>query len=379
MPESRYEVCLSFAGEDRDYVEKVAVALRSSDIAVFYDAHEKVNLWGKNLYQHLDLVYRNASRYCVAFFSSAYVRKVWTRHELASAQARAFEENREYILPVRFDDTDIPGVPPTIGYIDLRSTSPEELAQLIIAKLQMPHVHPSARPAGGTRSPAVQQAEALLASSELSERKKGLSALRAMDSTDAADGLTRALTSPFPHVRVESAIALARRGDRRASNVLIDLFADPSTLDLEAAVDGLNPEDRQAVLARALEIAPRRVLRYLDRVKDIGMPQEAFSRELCRCIDSPDLDDRAAAIILVSKFKVRDGVLPQLTAALLDEREFGGHHIEAFFAPRICDQALLAIAELKFEGALTPADFQLWEKRRNELGEYTRKRKSRPN
>src|SRR5439155_24562734 len=32
---------------------------------------------------------------------------------------RAFMEKREYILPARFDDTQIPGVLPTVGYIDL--------------------------------------------------------------------------------------------------------------------------------------------------------------------------------------------------------------------------------------------------------------------
>jgi len=50
----RYDVCLSFAGEQRSYVELVAGALKSSGLRVFYDLDEKVELWGKDLPEHLD-------------------------------------------------------------------------------------------------------------------------------------------------------------------------------------------------------------------------------------------------------------------------------------------------------------------------------------
>ena len=38
-------------------------------------------------------------------------------------------------MPVRFDETEIPGVIPTIGYINANNTSEEELAEMIITKL----------------------------------------------------------------------------------------------------------------------------------------------------------------------------------------------------------------------------------------------------
>ena len=60
---------------------------------------------------------------------------MWTRHELRSAQARAFEENTEYILPVRLDDTEIEGILPTVGYLDLRELSIEEVYQELTQKL----------------------------------------------------------------------------------------------------------------------------------------------------------------------------------------------------------------------------------------------------
>ena len=130
-----WDVALSFAGEDRQYVEEVARLLNDEGIRVFYDAYEKAQLWGKDLYEHLDWVYRQAARYCVLFASEHYAAKVWTSHERKSAQARAIEDNEEYILPARFDDTEIPGLRPTIGYIDLRETSSAELAKLTLEKL----------------------------------------------------------------------------------------------------------------------------------------------------------------------------------------------------------------------------------------------------
>jgi hypothetical protein len=44
-------------------------------------------------------------------------------------------EHREYILPVRIDDTEVPGISETTAYIDLRSTPVEEIADLLVKKL----------------------------------------------------------------------------------------------------------------------------------------------------------------------------------------------------------------------------------------------------
>jgi hypothetical protein len=130
-----FDVCLSFAGEDRPYVRKVAEASKELGIRVFYDEYDIVDLWGKDLYSHLSDLYKNAARYCVLFASKHYKKKLWTNHERRSAQSRALSENTEYILPARFDDTDIPGVLDTIGYLDLRSTTPDELASFIASKI----------------------------------------------------------------------------------------------------------------------------------------------------------------------------------------------------------------------------------------------------
>ena len=140
-PRYNYDVALSFAGEDRDYVEQVAQYLGKSGVRVFYDKAEQINLWGKDLYVHLDEVYRAKARYCIMFISKSYKEKLWTNHERESAQARAFEEKGEYILPARFDDTEIPGIRPTIGYINLRLLSPQKFGQIILKKIGKKTTH----------------------------------------------------------------------------------------------------------------------------------------------------------------------------------------------------------------------------------------------
>ena len=130
-----YDVALSFAGEDRHHAERLAELLRAEEYSVFYDEYELAKLWGKDLYVYLSSVYKDQAEYCVMFLSEYYAQKVWTNHERESAQARAFEENREYILPVRLDDTEIPGILPTVGYLDLRSMTIEQVHQVLVAKL----------------------------------------------------------------------------------------------------------------------------------------------------------------------------------------------------------------------------------------------------
>lgn len=133
-----YDVALSFAGEERTYVEKVAKYLKDSGVKVFYDKNEEeeARLWGVDLTEFLYKIYAKESLYCVMFISKNYSEKIWTRHEKRSALERAIKEKREYILPARFDDIEIKGLPSTLGFIDLRVKTPEELGKVVLIKLQ---------------------------------------------------------------------------------------------------------------------------------------------------------------------------------------------------------------------------------------------------
>lgn len=53
-----YNIALSFAGEDRKYVEKIAYGLKERGVKVFYDKFKTSELWGKDLYQYLNDIYK---------------------------------------------------------------------------------------------------------------------------------------------------------------------------------------------------------------------------------------------------------------------------------------------------------------------------------
>ena len=135
MEELEYDVGLSFAGEQRDYVRRVAEDLKYRGLRVFYDENEEDRLWGKNLLDHLSELYFKRCRYCILFASADYRAKMWPNLERQSAQARDITAAGEYILPVRFDDTEIPGLFPTIYYQDARKKSPEQIAGLFAQKI----------------------------------------------------------------------------------------------------------------------------------------------------------------------------------------------------------------------------------------------------
>lgn len=130
-----YDVALSFAGEDRKYAEELAKSLLNRGVKVFYDAFEKAALWGEDLYVYLSDLYRLRAKYCIMFLSEHYARKLWTNHERKAAQSRAFKENKAYILPIRLDKTEIPGVLETIGYVNWYEEGAERIASYVLQKL----------------------------------------------------------------------------------------------------------------------------------------------------------------------------------------------------------------------------------------------------
>jgi hypothetical protein len=131
-----YDVAISFAGEQRPETEAIADCLRKAQVRVFYDGYEQTNLWGKDLYEHLSEVYQKKAQYCLMLVSAAYAAKVWPNHERKNVQARALSQRVEYILPVRFDETEIPGLPNTIAYLQFKKLGVEGICTHVLQKLR---------------------------------------------------------------------------------------------------------------------------------------------------------------------------------------------------------------------------------------------------
>jgi hypothetical protein len=112
-PSYEYDVCISFAGEQRGLAESLANKLKNEFyLRVFYDDFEKLDLWGRDLFNHLYEVYSMRSQYCIVLFSQDYLSKNWTSHELRAAQSRILKERSPYMLPVLTE----PNVKPPIEF-----------------------------------------------------------------------------------------------------------------------------------------------------------------------------------------------------------------------------------------------------------------------
>jgi hypothetical protein len=211
----KYDIAVSFAGEDRAVVEEFVNALAANDISVFYDSWEQAQLWGKDLYQHLDLIYRQAAQYCVIFISESYVRKAWTRHELRSAQARAFQQNSEYILPIKLDDTELPGLPNTIAYLDLRQTSLTEIVNTLFEKI------------GVAKKPNVAEISKLVTSGNNEDRLLALSQIAIFRLKDLLDvTIEIMLNDVSSNLRERAAWALDNLNDERALSAFVTAIHD---------------------------------------------------------------------------------------------------------------------------------------------------------
>ena len=72
------------------------------------------------------MIYKNKARYAIFFIFKNYAKKIWANHERKATQERALSEFKEYIMPARFYDAEIPGLSSTISYIELTSKTPEQ-------------------------------------------------------------------------------------------------------------------------------------------------------------------------------------------------------------------------------------------------------------
>lgn len=140
----RFDVAITFAGENRVIAEKIREGLVAQNLRVFYDEDFKVEMWGKNLVDFLHRVYSREATYALMLISAPYVTKHWTNHERQAAQERALTETREYLLPVKLEDVEVPGLPSTIFYLDARVEGVPGIVAAVAAKVGGAQTAPTA-------------------------------------------------------------------------------------------------------------------------------------------------------------------------------------------------------------------------------------------
>ena len=140
MSGKRFSVALSFPGEKRDYVKKVVAELRQLKIPrdnIFYDGFYTAELTVPNLDTYLQEIYQNDAELIVIFISAEYEKKEWCGLEWRAIRDIIKRRRDEDIMPLRFDDTNVPGLFSLDGYVDLRDRDPETVADLIMERLAL--------------------------------------------------------------------------------------------------------------------------------------------------------------------------------------------------------------------------------------------------
>jgi tetratricopeptide (TPR) repeat protein len=129
----KWDVAISFAGEDRKIARKLAASLKASGLCVFYDKDHKSYLWGKSQ-KEFDSIYGQESRFVMPIISKHYTTSDWPRYEFSVALEESKKRQEEFILPVRLDDTRLSGLHDDINYIDLRQESISEVVRALVDK-----------------------------------------------------------------------------------------------------------------------------------------------------------------------------------------------------------------------------------------------------
>ena len=132
--EYRFKVGLSFPGENRDKIRKVAEFLSKyyGNTSIFFDEYYEYELARPNLDQYLRIIYGKQCKLIVPFFSSGYKTKQWCRLEWRVMKNIIFNGDRDdAIMPFRLDSTEIDGFLDTDGFINAVDMSSEEIADHI--------------------------------------------------------------------------------------------------------------------------------------------------------------------------------------------------------------------------------------------------------
>jgi hypothetical protein len=129
-----FDFFISVADEDRDIAQILHALLQKSGAVVFYYKYFKSLLFAERLPAKFASVCCRA-RFFIAVVSKYYVEKWWPRYEFSIAKEEETKRPWPFVLPLRLDDSPLPGLHPDIAYLDLRRETPESVVDILLEKL----------------------------------------------------------------------------------------------------------------------------------------------------------------------------------------------------------------------------------------------------
>lgn len=127
---TKYDVALSFAAEDRTVAREIAKELEKEKIKVFFDETSSSELWGRDLYEHLNKLYTD-TKVCIVLVSKNYNEKQWTALEWRNLMAHSATRPSFAILPVHIDRSEVPEDIAHFGYVPWNASAVHKLTGLV--------------------------------------------------------------------------------------------------------------------------------------------------------------------------------------------------------------------------------------------------------
>ncbi len=137
LPDKRFRIAFSFAGEKREFVEKVAaiLAVKLGKEKILYDKYHEAEFAVFNLGIKLPKLYGEESELIVPVICGQYDEKRWTGWEWVHIYGLLTMKDGHRVMPSRFDHAVADGLSPAAGFIELDEKTPEVFAELILERL----------------------------------------------------------------------------------------------------------------------------------------------------------------------------------------------------------------------------------------------------
>lgn len=140
--QKHFKIALTFAGESRDLVEKIAMTLANkfSTDEILYDKFHEADFARPQLDTYLQKLYHDCSDLIVVFLCEKYAEKRWCGVEWRAILDILHKSKNEKIMyvkasPTNIDDIDLPGFYGSQdGYLDADNRPAQEIADLIIER-----------------------------------------------------------------------------------------------------------------------------------------------------------------------------------------------------------------------------------------------------
>jgi hypothetical protein len=132
MENYKYDIAISYASEQSQYVQNVVKALQEQSLTVFADYLEPHRFLGELLPEELRKIYHDESKHVLLFLSYEYIKKKYTQYEGRIVCERLLDGDKFFLIKI--DDVTLPWLNSAIGYISMEYT-PQMIAQMIKKKI----------------------------------------------------------------------------------------------------------------------------------------------------------------------------------------------------------------------------------------------------